>query len=38
MFDTLNTYIDLKSPPNPPLSNNLLFYMIYEVLSGVKMF
>ena len=34
MFDTLNTHIDLKnlkSSPNLPLSNNLVFYMIYEV-------
>ena len=38
MFDTLNTHIDFKSPPNPPLGNNLLFYMIYKVFSGGKIF
>ena len=42
MFDTLiliyYTHIDFKSPPNLPLSNNLLFYMIYEVFSGGKIF
>ena len=31
MFDTLNTHIDVKNPPNLPLSFHLLFYIIYEV-------
>ena len=38
MFDTSNTYIDVKSPTNLPPSFNLLCNIIYEVFNGGKIF